>query len=257
MEELDDAEKLYLRIRSYLLEKSRNERLGIAIGAYLGLSMLCGTFKVGIYTVFQVLLSPLQATLLVSLCLVAPAMTFTVLRELFSRYVGNSSFATLAVFKPGDYQELPWRPGGTAAFNVGTKRIQLSLTKKQASELVGQMIAPDDALYITWEGDDLLTWRAPGREVRPRREVGVSLFLSYAHEDAQKATFLEEFFRKRGIGVVRDLTAFKTGDPLTQVIKDRILRAKYFMCCEPTAHRLLFSASAWLAFCHSGPPAHR
>jgi hypothetical protein len=27
--------------------------------------------------------------------------------------------------------------------------------------------------------------------------------------------------------------------------------------CEPTAHRLLFSASAWLAFCHSGPPAHR
>jgi len=56
-----------------------------------------------------------------------------------------------------------------------------------------------------------------------------TVFISYAHEWAEDAEYLAQYFQQAGLSVWFDKTQIRTGDRLTNKIKEAIQRSTFFM----------------------------
>jgi hypothetical protein len=129
----------------------------------------------------------------------------------------------------------PWFYWTFVTFDSRGVRVKLHLSKGQAKRLF-KTLSVGDVGHLKYVGDRLVDWD-PASAARPVASgggsrggsTGPSVFLSYAHEWADDARYLEEFFRSRGFDVWLDDQSLRFGDRLQEKVSAGIRKSTFFI----------------------------
>ncbi len=122
--------------------------------------------------------------------------------------------------------ELYWT---RVTFESRGKRIQIRLTPWQVNEGFADTYQVGDTGMLTYAGDRMYDWKPPTPEAPMVDARHRTVFISYAHEWAEDAEYLAQYFRQAGLSVWFDRAQIRTGDRLTNKIKDAIQQSAFFM----------------------------
>jgi hypothetical protein len=153
--------------------------------------------------------------------------------------------ATLLEHRKGPGFPIHWSRNCTATFEVleqseSPVRVHVKLSWPQAYRWADQWSAGDVG-QLTWRGTQMYAWEPASPAAPSRRAGGKKVFVSYAHEWAGTARYLEHFLASQGCEVWRDEARLLPGDRLTRRIRDQI-------ACSDAVMPLLsreFAGSEW------------
>lgn len=114
-------------------------------------------------------------------------------------------------------------------FESRGKRIQIRLTPWQVNDGFADKYHVGDTGVLTYAGDRMYNWKPPTPEAPIVDARHRTVFISYAHEWAEDAEYLAQYFQQAGLNVWFDKTQIRTGDRLTDKIKEAIQRSTFFM----------------------------
>lgn len=126
-------------------------------------------------------------------------------------------------------------PGATARywtyvlFDMQGKRAEVKLAYFQMDEFV-RHYSVGDVGHLTYRGARLIRW-VPASTEHPVRVSGSErkVFLSYAHEWRDEASYVAQFLGARGITVWFDEESLRVGDSLPNKVKNGITHAGDFI----------------------------
>jgi len=122
--------------------------------------------------------------------------------------------------------ELYWTQ---VTFESRGKRIQIRLTPWQVNDGFADKHQVGDTGILTYAGDRMHEWKPPTPEAPIVDARHRTVFISYAHEWAEDAEYLAQYFQQAGLSVWFDKTQIRTGDRLTNKIKEAIQQSTFFM----------------------------
>ena len=122
----------------------------------------------------------------------------------------------------------PWYYWTYVLFEARGEPIEVKLTKGQAKKFV-KMYSEGETGHLVYAGKSLVSWEkvSPESPLRPQSEVNV--FLSYAHEWSDDATYISQVFRSHGLNVWLDTGELRIGDKLGNRVREAIQSADYFV----------------------------
>ncbi len=122
----------------------------------------------------------------------------------------------------------PWYYWTYVLFEARGEPIEVKLTKRQAKSFV-KMYSEGETGHLVYAGKSLVSWgkASPEKTLRPQSDVNV--FLSYAHEWSDDASYISQVFKSRGLNVWIDTGELRPGDKLDNRVREAIQSADYFI----------------------------
>jgi hypothetical protein len=114
-------------------------------------------------------------------------------------------------------------------FESRGKRIQIRLTPWQVNDGFADRHQVGDTGMLTYAGDRMFKWKPPTAKAPIVDARHRTVFISYAHEWAEDAEYLAQYFQQAGLSVWFDKTQIRTGDRLTTKIKGAIQQSTFFL----------------------------
>jgi hypothetical protein len=114
-------------------------------------------------------------------------------------------------------------------FESRGKRIQIRLTPWQVNEGFADTYAVGDTGMLTYAGERMYDWEPPTPEAPLVDVRHKTVFISYAHEWADDAEYLAQYFEKAGLSVWFDKAQVRVGDRLSDKIRQAIRASAFFM----------------------------
>lgn len=152
-----------------------------------------------------------------------------ILRPIWRKGRKNTVPATIIrIEKPNNITqpELYWT---RVTFESRGKRIQIRLTPWQVNDGFADTYDVGDTGILTYAGDRMYEWTPPTPEAPIVDARHRTVFISYAHEWAEDAEYLAQYFQQAGLSIWFDKTQIRTGDRLTNKIKEAIQQSTFFM----------------------------
>jgi hypothetical protein len=122
----------------------------------------------------------------------------------------------------------PWYYWTYVLFEARGQPIEVKLTKRQAKKFV-KLYSEGETGHLVYAGKSLVSWEKVSTERPLRSQVDVHVFLSYAHEWSDDATYISQVFKSRGLNVWIDTGELRTGDKLGNRVREAIHSADYFV----------------------------
>jgi hypothetical protein len=121
-----------------------------------------------------------------------------------------------------------WYYGTYVLFEARGEPIEVKLTPRQAKKFV-KMYSEGDTGHLSYAGKSLVSWEQASAEKPLSTQSQVNVFLSYAHEWSDDATYISQVLRSRGLNVWIDTGELRTGDKLGNKVQEAIQSADYFV----------------------------
>jgi hypothetical protein len=122
----------------------------------------------------------------------------------------------------------PWYYWTYVLFEARGEAIEVKLTKRQAKNFV-KRYSEGETGHLVYTGKSLVSWEKVSPERPLRSQSNVNVFLSYAHEWADDATYISQVFKSRGLNIWIDTGELRTGDKLGKRVQEAIRSADYFV----------------------------
>lgn len=122
----------------------------------------------------------------------------------------------------------PWYYHTHVLFEARGEPIEVKLTRRQAKRFM-KKYSEGETGHLVYKGKSLVSWEtvSPERPIIPQSDVNV--FLSYAHEWSDDATYISQVFRSHGLNVWIDTGEIRIGDKLGKSVLGAIKNADYFV----------------------------